>query len=125
MAKYKYEIAGAYCVEADSMDDIEKLRCMAREEMQSNPAPAPSVRRVNGNGPSVASTVNADKWVAITGNERFRVTKEEKAKWGEGPEARENAARDRLIELGEEPIGNVGSLEPLAETVDISEESFV
>lgn len=104
----------------------EEIRERHKGSVQSQVSPSKEARQ----SVQIVSTANADKWCNVTGNQRFRITKEEREEFGDGPNSREEAAKGRLIELGEDTVENPNSAGTATEakapmeTVSIDDDDF-
>ncbi len=104
MSNYTLGLDGLFTVSAPTMEELETLIARAlelREECKAKGI-APVTARVNS--PSVARMVNdanESKWKEVTGEQRMRMTREEKGEYGDN---REECAKARLLAMGESTV---------------------
>lgn len=103
----KLNIFNLFDVEAQTTEEVEKLVQIGKDALG---ACAEFVPSGNGNGASKPiyqqrvqpnARANIEKYCAVSGNKRFMMNSEEKEQFGRGPEALEQAARARLLAMGE------------------------
>jgi hypothetical protein len=98
MANFEISIPGLFSVGAPDAKALELLIARALELRAEYGSTLPLAG--SSVAPSGSRTPNVDKWEAKHGK-RLRMTGEERADFGEGEDARESAAKERLVKEGD------------------------